>query len=143
MSFSTLLEEGDDVSGWAIRRNGSCLLRTEVDCGETLSPFRACCPSATVCPIQYNVACCAPDPGGAPPGAGNCTAAIDEAPRCANASWTMFDNGGFFCCEPGHFGYDRGGTNGCSESGAALPEDALPLAIIDQGTIYLPTYLPT
>ncbi|KAI0874138.1 hypothetical protein GGS24DRAFT_460756 [Hypoxylon argillaceum] len=33
--------------GWAIRRNGSCLLTTEVDCGETMNPYRACCPSST------------------------------------------------------------------------------------------------
>lgn len=132
MSISLL--EGDDVSGWAIRRNGSCLLRSEVDCGATLAPFRACCPSATLCPSQYNVACCAPEPGG-PPGGNNCTLALVEAPRCANTTWTMFDNGGYFCCEPGHVGYDRGGTNGCSESGAALPEGALPLAVVDQGAM--------
>ncbi|KAI1203889.1 hypothetical protein F5X97DRAFT_282356 [Nemania serpens] len=112
--------------GWAIRRNGSCLLMEEVDCGETATPYRACCPSSTTCPshTQYNTACC--------PVNMNCTAALVETPSCANHSWTMFDNGGYFCCERGQVGYDIQNTDGCSISGEALPRDAVPLAVIDQ-----------
>ncbi len=118
-----------DLSGWAIRRNAStCLEGRETDCGATRSPFRACCPSSTVCPRQYNVACCPYSTGE------NCTATLVETPRCANSSWIMYDNGGFFCCQKGEVGYDRGGTNGCSRSGLAIPDGALPLAVVDQGT---------
>ncbi|KAI0012198.1 hypothetical protein F4779DRAFT_569800 [Xylariaceae sp. FL0662B] len=116
----------DDLTGWAIRRNGSCLLSKEVDCGATVKPYRACCPSSTVCPSQFNVACC--------PSGTNCTSTIVDTPICANASWAMFDNGGFFCCEEGQVGYNYRGTDGCSKSGTALPDGAKPLAVIDQAT---------
>ncbi|KAI1074647.1 hypothetical protein F5B20DRAFT_563014 [Whalleya microplaca] len=114
----------NDFSGWAIRRNGSCLLSQEVDCGATAAPFRACCPSSTVCPSQYNVACCQSGT--------NCTATFVETPRCANESWIMFDNGGHFCCEQNQVGYKRSNTDGCSKSGASLPNGAMPLAVLDQ-----------
>ncbi|KAI0442120.1 hypothetical protein F4803DRAFT_384519 [Xylaria telfairii] len=110
--------------GWAIRRNGSCLLGEETDCGGTVAPYRACCPSSTTCPSQYNVACC--------PANTNCTAAIVETPLCANSSWVMFDNAGYFCCESGQVGYNLGNTDGCSTSGRALPENANPLAVVNQ-----------
>ena len=44
-------------SGFTIRRNGTCLL-SEVDCGQTVAPFRDCCPAGGSCPNQYNVDCC-------------------------------------------------------------------------------------
>ncbi|KAI1757107.1 hypothetical protein F4782DRAFT_481292 [Xylaria castorea] len=110
--------------GWAIRRNSSCILTQEVDCGETANGYRACCPSSTTCPNQYNVACC--------PANANCTAAIVETPSCANSSWIMFDNEGYFCCESGQVGYNLGNTDGCSRSGKALPANANPLAVISQ-----------
>ncbi|KAI4862770.1 hypothetical protein F4820DRAFT_450686 [Hypoxylon rubiginosum] len=117
----------DDIAGWAIRRNGSCLLTQEVDCGETITPFRACCPSSTVCPSQYNVACCQSGT--------NCTTAIVETPRCANSSWAMFDNAGYFCCEDNQVGYNNGGSDGCSRSGVSIPDGASPLAEVDQVTL--------
>ncbi|KAI0103711.1 hypothetical protein GGR51DRAFT_573190 [Nemania sp. FL0031] len=116
--------------GWAIRRNGLCLLTEEVDCGEKASPFRACCPSSTTCPVQYNTACC--------PANTNCTAALVEIPICANSSWVMFDNGGYFCCERGQVGYNIYDTDGCSLSGRALPQDAVPLAVVDQTSFSAP-----
>ncbi|KAI0851689.1 hypothetical protein F5Y00DRAFT_228985 [Daldinia vernicosa] len=112
----------NDFTGWAIRRSGSCV--GEVDCGVTVDPFHACCPSSTACPSQYNVACC--------PFGTNCTAAAVETPKCANGSWAMFDNAGFFCCEQGYIGYNYRGSDGCSKSGASLPDGALPLAEISQ-----------
>ncbi|KAI8949646.1 hypothetical protein F4801DRAFT_391658 [Xylaria longipes] len=119
--------------GWAIRRNGWCLLSKEVDCGETANGYRACCPSITTCPHQYNAACCPPDT--------NCTAAIVDTPSCANSSWIMFDNAGYFCCESGQVGYDLGNTDGCSMSGKPLPADANPLAVVSQ--IFSSTFTPT
>ncbi|KAI0450862.1 hypothetical protein F5B21DRAFT_507738 [Xylaria acuta] len=111
--------------GWAIRRGGgSCLVSEEVDCGETANGYRACCPSSTTCPHQYNVACCLANT--------NCTAAIADTPSCANSSWIMFDNGGYFCCENGQVGYNLRNTNGCSKSDKALPANAKPLAVISQ-----------
>jgi hypothetical protein len=41
-------------SGFALRTNGSCQTN-EVDCGATVAPYRACCPSVSFCPSQYNV----------------------------------------------------------------------------------------
>ncbi|KAI0122586.1 hypothetical protein F4814DRAFT_446524 [Daldinia grandis] len=114
----------NDFTGWAIRRSGSCV--GEVDCGVTRDPFHACCPSSTACPSQYNVACC--------PFGQNCTAAAVETPKCANGSWAMFDNAGFFCCEKGYIGYNYRGSDGCSKSGASLPDGALPLAEISQAS---------
>ncbi|EMR68527.1 hypothetical protein UCREL1_4447 [Eutypa lata UCREL1] len=114
-------------SGWAIRRADSCRGIVEVDCGATVAPFHACCPSGTVCPSQYNVAC-------NPPGGVNYTDAFAEAPRCADPSWTMFDNDGFFCCDSGEVGWrqSRTSSNGCSASGEELPDGALPLAVVQQ-----------
>ncbi|KAI1468279.1 uncharacterized protein F4812DRAFT_426147 [Daldinia caldariorum] len=122
-----------DYSGWAIRRNGSCV--GEVDCGQTRAPYHACCPSSTECPSQYNVACC--------PFGQNCTAAAVETPRCANGSWAMFDNAGYFCCEKGYIGYNYYGSDGCSKSGAVLPDGALPLAEISQVRLSSSSTAPT
>ncbi|KAI1377630.1 hypothetical protein F4677DRAFT_415029 [Hypoxylon crocopeplum] len=134
-----------DLTGWAIRRNGSCLVSVEVDCGATRAPFHACCPSSTQCPHQYNVACC--------PAGTNCTAAIIDTPRCANASWAMFDNAGHFCCEEGQVGYNLSNTDGCSRSGVGLPNGASPLAVVavasssstisSTSTLTTPTTIPT
>ncbi|KAI0433656.1 hypothetical protein F5Y09DRAFT_298446 [Xylaria sp. FL1042] len=110
--------------GWAIRRNGSCMLTKEVDCGETANSFRACCPSSSNCPSQYNVACCPPNM--------NCTSSLVETPSCANSSWIMYDNGGYFCCERGQVGYGLRNTDGCATSGEALPDGAVPIAAVDQ-----------
>ncbi|KAI0466445.1 hypothetical protein F4859DRAFT_519098 [Xylaria cf. heliscus] len=110
--------------GWAIRRNSSCLVTQEVDCGETANGFRGCCPSSTTCPHQYNLACCEANT--------NCTTALVETPSCANSSWIMFDNNGYFCCEDGQVGYNLGNTDGCSRSGKALVANAQPLAVENQ-----------
>ncbi|KAI1391353.1 uncharacterized protein F4822DRAFT_182916 [Hypoxylon trugodes] len=113
-------------AGWAIRRENTCLITKEVDCGKTAGDFHACCPSSTECPSQYNVACC--------PSGKNCTSALVTKPHCANSSWIMYDNGGYFCCEQGQVGYDMSGSDGCIKSGAKLPDGASPFAVIDQVT---------
>ncbi|KAI5861046.1 hypothetical protein GGS23DRAFT_613231 [Durotheca rogersii] len=115
-------------AGWAIRRADSCSAADdEVDCGATRAPFRACCPSGTVCPSQYNAACF-------PAGGENYTSAFVDTPRCADPSWVMFDNGGYFCCAAGFVGWNqtRSYSNGCSASGVQLPDGALPLAVVSQ-----------
>ncbi|OJJ04443.1 hypothetical protein ASPVEDRAFT_136159 [Aspergillus versicolor CBS 583.65] len=76
--------------GWALRKNGSCLA-SEVDCGETVAPYRVCCPNGSFCPHANNVACC--------PSKSYCTDALNGQPRCANSTWDLFINGGYFCCE--------------------------------------------
>ncbi|KAI2624796.1 hypothetical protein GGS21DRAFT_318102 [Xylaria nigripes] len=112
--------------GWAIRRSGSCLLPEENDCGQTVAPYRACCPSSTTCINQYNTICC--------PSNTNCTAEFVKTPLCADRSWIMFNNNGYFCCLNGQVGFNLGGSDGCSPSGIDLPDNAKPLAVISQAS---------
>jgi hypothetical protein len=99
-------------SGFAIRRNGSCLRDIEVFCDRTTDPFVACCPASLVCPYGQTTHDCCPlgsdcaDPILTPP-----------KPLCANATWDLYDNVGYFCCEKGLIGYNRNKTNGCSKEG--------------------------
>ncbi|KAH8723823.1 hypothetical protein GQ44DRAFT_709677 [Phaeosphaeriaceae sp. PMI808] len=101
--------------GFSIRRNGSCLNGIEVDCGATLAPFHACCPSGFTCPgQQFNVVCCRPGE--------ECQAQLEasKTPVCSNATWDLFDNGGYFCCPHGSRGYNKSNTNGCAPSGVSV-----------------------
>ncbi|KAL3483534.1 hypothetical protein BJX62DRAFT_244786 [Aspergillus germanicus] len=82
--------------GWALRQNGTCLAHEEVCC-ETVAPYRVCCPGASYCPRAYNIACC--------PSSLNCTEALQAHPVCANSTWDLYYNGGYFCCEHGTRGY--------------------------------------
>ncbi|KAF2627560.1 hypothetical protein BU25DRAFT_458457 [Macroventuria anomochaeta] len=102
--------------GFAIRRNGSCLAADiERDCGLKTFPFRACCPIAYECQNIYNSDCC--------PTGRNCTEELLAAPKqvCANSSWDLLDNGGYFCCESGSTGFNSNGKNLCASPGAFLP----------------------
>ena len=112
-------------SGFAIRRTGSCPTN-EVDCGTTAAPYHACCPPGSSCPPQYNVDCC--------PSPANCTLTLLEEPRCANASWTLYDNHGYFCCAPGSIGYNDSRTfsDGCAAPGTP-PQGAEYLAVVSAG----------
>ena len=113
------------ASGFALRRNGSCL-GTETECGETVSPYHACCPSGSFCPHQYNVACC--------PTAANCTQTLLPDPQCANADWDLFDNNGYFCCLRGLAGYATpGNTDGCAEAGYRFQDGEQLLRTISTG----------
>ncbi|KAI0597953.1 hypothetical protein F4775DRAFT_601912 [Biscogniauxia sp. FL1348] len=89
------------LSGWAIRRSGSCLLTREVDCGVT-----------SYCRTGEN-----------------CTANLAAAPFCANSSWIMYNNAGYFCCEEGQVGYNNGNTDGCATSTADIPDRASALDV--------------
>ncbi|KAL2850290.1 hypothetical protein BJY01DRAFT_209982 [Aspergillus pseudoustus] len=60
--------------GWVLRKNGSCL-PSEVDCGETVVPYRVCCPHGSFCPHARNVACC--------PSKEFCTDTLNGQPHCA------------------------------------------------------------
>jgi hypothetical protein len=116
--------------GFAIRRK-TCPRGLEVDCGATgFDGFHACCPSSLTCPgTQYNVVCC-------PDGATDCsedTLAKAAVPSCANATWDMFDNGGFFCCEHGLPGYNKSNTNGCATPNVALPAGVVLLKTVRVG----------
>ena len=114
-----------DPSGFAVRRNGSCLAE-EVDCGRTQAPFRACCPARASCPQQYNVDCC--------PSPANCTATLLQDPTCANSTWSLYDNHGYFCCPPGTIGYNASRTfsDGCANPGSP-PRGASLLAVVSAG----------
>ncbi|KAF2679271.1 hypothetical protein K458DRAFT_119530 [Lentithecium fluviatile CBS 122367] len=116
--------------GWAIRRNGSCHDHNEKECGETRFPFRACCPNGYECPKQNNLACCLPSN---PPGSNNCSVALQSKPRCANATWDLFDNGGYFCCARGLPGYNISGTNGCASPGFVYKGNEQALSTIQAG----------
>lgn len=113
------------ASGFALRRNGFCLA-TETECGETVYPYHACCPSGSFCPHQYNVNCC--------PTAANCTQTLLPDPQCADAEWDLFDNNGYFCCLRGLAGYATpGNTDGCAEAGYRFQDGEQLLRTISTG----------
>lgn len=134
-------------SGFALRLNGSTCLSQEIDCGTTVSPYRVCCPATSFCPKQYNVDVCEPPQNDRHvlvqltnraqccPSASNCTTSLIESPRCANETWDLYDNGGFFCCLNGHFGYAARVTNsnGCGSEGYVLQSGELRLPLIKAG----------
>jgi hypothetical protein len=99
--------------GFAIRRNGSCLV-IEEDCGPTKLPFRGCCPDGFKCPPAYNIDCC--------PVGESCTRELLAAPKpvCANSTWDLYDNDGYFCCEHGLPGYNNSNTNVCASPGSSV-----------------------
>ncbi|KAL4922370.1 hypothetical protein BDW62DRAFT_52212 [Aspergillus aurantiobrunneus] len=108
--------------GWALRVNGSCL-DIEEDCGPTLEPYEVCCPGGSYCPHAYNVACC--------PSESNCTEALQAQPHCANSTWDLYINGGYFCCEHGTTGYaTSSGSNGCGSPDYELGPDETKLPIV-------------
>ncbi|KAL2822766.1 hypothetical protein BDW59DRAFT_163578 [Aspergillus cavernicola] len=109
--------------GWPAREIGSCLTDLEDDCGVTIEPFHVCCPQGSYCPNAYNVACC--------PSEANCTEALQASPHCANRTWDLYINGGYFCCQPGSTGYATNmNSNGCGTPG----DDDTPLEIISSGS---------
>ncbi|KAL3450835.1 hypothetical protein BJX65DRAFT_304991 [Aspergillus insuetus] len=112
--------------GWALRQNSTCLAHEE-DCGETVAPYRVCCPDGSYCPRAYNIACC--------PSSLNCTEALQARPACANITWDLYYNGGYFCCEHGTRGYATSfDSNGCGDAGYELADSETILSIISPGT---------
>ncbi|KAF2814135.1 uncharacterized protein BDZ99DRAFT_516747 [Mytilinidion resinicola] len=115
-------------TGFALRHNGSCPAGN-INCGTTVAPFRGCCPSGYACPHQYNLACC--------PSGQNCTATLLADAHCANDSWDMYDNGGYFCCQKDEVGYAETatGSNGCARPGYNTTDDELQLRIVSTGQV--------
>lgn len=113
------------TSGFALRKNGSCL-DTEKDCGATVGSFRACCPAGSFCPSQYNVNCC--------PSSANCTESLVKTPKCANETWDLYDNNGYFCCLQDTTGYSTPeDSDGCASPGYPFAEDETLLSKISAG----------
>ncbi|GFF28281.1 hypothetical protein IFM46972_02306 [Aspergillus udagawae] len=121
----------DGPAGFALRKNGTCL-DTEVDCGTTLQPFRACCPGGSYCPSQYNVNCC--------PSAANCTQVLVKKPKCANETWDLYNFYGYFCCEKGTtaFGTDSQ-SDGCALPGYKFESSETLLPIVSSGKVSVAT----
>lgn len=96
------------TSGFAVRRNGSCL-SNEVECGTINSPLHSCCPTSTSCSSQNNAICCSSTE--------NCVNALLSHPTCANQTWTLYNDSEFFCCESGMIGFSgsSAGSYGCAD----------------------------
>ena len=125
--------------GFPLRANGSC--GDFSSCGPTEAPFFACCPSSSSCIQGYNAACCPNSTRLLPPElcsradtetANNCTDTLSASPRCANQTWTLCSNNGFFCCLPGYQCYSKGDTDGCGEPGYVLKEGESPVSTFSQ-----------
>lgn len=93
----------ESTQGFAIRRNGTCSAQ-ETKCQQTwkdgLTTTIACCPNDTSCSNsgQPNTICC--------PNGLNCTQEIEaKKPACANPTWDLYEQDGYFCCEPDQAGY--------------------------------------
>ena len=121
------MSQSNDLSGWAVRRNGSCAA-DEVDCGLTAAPFHTCCAEGAFCPASNvsNNYCCNSN--------SNCTQTIlEHGPYCANFSFTLYDNSGNFCCGAGQEGFrkDDGtlSSYGCASLGYELEDDEHYLAV--------------
>jgi len=67
----------------------------------------------------------------------NCTESLLQLPQpqCANQTWDLYDNNGYFCCLPGLVGYAATLTNtdGCAAAGYALRSGEILLPLISAG----------
>ena len=128
-----------DTSGWALRGNQTCPAG-ESECGETAHGFVGCCPASSPCLPQYNDVCCPPSKRQTPPPYVNrvyiseifidsfchcldinCTdALVDAGSWCADPTWVLCNNNGYFCCLPGQTCYSDGNTDGCAYPGQEL-----------------------
>lgn len=121
-------------SGFALRRNGSCLSE-ENSCGTSFDNFHRCCPKPATCPTQPLGICCETP--------GNCTQQIFSSPHCANESWDLYNNsrdGGHFCCLQGLSGfyYDHYDGVGCMASTSGEPNDTQWMSVISHGKLHIP-----
>ncbi|EIT75510.1 glycophorin A domain protein [Aspergillus oryzae 100-8] len=83
----------DPPFGYSLRVNGSCPERTK-QCRATWDDFVACCPSESTCKVSdnnKNPICC--------PNEADCREPLFRIAHCANASWTMYEHYGLFCCK--------------------------------------------
>lgn len=112
--------------GLSVRRNGSCLA-TETDCGQTWSPFHACCPGGTKCPAgQSNVKCCPSD--------ADCSELLDDK-HCANSTANVYKANDYFCCASGTQAFQKkNGFVGCTDDTSTLDSSLTLLKIQYHGT---------
>jgi len=113
-------------------------LRTDCRAIPRLLPRRVLLPDAIQHRCEYHLACshgevltskkCCPR-------AANCTSQLLQNPRCANETWDLYDNGGFFCCLKGMFGYAARVTNsnGCGSEGYVLKSGEVLLPLVRAG----------
>lgn len=119
----------DPPSGFALRRNGSCL-DTETSCHQTWGDFYACCPGNSKCPgatnpIANNV-CCPID--------SDCTESLLAKPHCANESWTLFYHD-YFCCLSGQTGFWTDNPDNAVGCANEVPSEYHPLSPIPTGKL--------
>jgi hypothetical protein len=63
----------------------------------------------------------------------NCTdALVDAGPWCADPTWVLCDNNGYFCCSSAQTCYNEGNTDGCAFPGQALGPNQQVLQPIHQ-----------
>ncbi|GCB18384.1 hypothetical protein AAWM_01269 [Aspergillus awamori] len=99
--------------GYALRRNGSCY-DTENDCGQTWSPYHACCPKGTVCTHNSSDNCCRSE--------ADCGNILKEDPHCGNTTGVLYLENNYFCCADGTaaFAWIENGWVGCADSVSVL-----------------------
>ncbi|KAJ5655908.1 hypothetical protein N7507_007858 [Penicillium longicatenatum] len=121
------MSSSSDNIGYSIRNNGSCA-STEVECGQTWSPFHACCPSGTYCPSgQSNVICCDSD--------ADCLDYFKDDPHCANSTANMYKANGYFCCAAGLSAFElENGFVGCTDDISVLGTGTKLLTITSSGS---------
>ncbi|THC86965.1 hypothetical protein EYZ11_013589 [Aspergillus tanneri] len=61
-----------------------------------------------------------------------CHGALEAKPFCANSTWDLYYNGGYFCCEQGAtaFAKEGGGSDGCAIPGYHLQSGEQKVPII-------------
>jgi hypothetical protein len=73
------------------------------------------------------------------PTSANCTGILLQNPQCANQSWNLYDNRGYFCCEKGLIGYaSTTDSDGCASPGYAFQSGEVALRIVSTGIGSLP-----
>ena len=104
------------TTSYALRQNGSCS-NDLVDCGATAASFHACCPQGTICPHSTrDISCC--------PAGEDYTQPVATLPQCADPSWKLFDDYGYFCCAPDRQGFVKPKDyKGCADPGYSLLKD--------------------
>ncbi|RDI78875.1 hypothetical protein Vi05172_g11177 [Venturia inaequalis] len=85
--------------GFASREEGNCT--ASIECGQTFDDtHKWCCPTSSTCQTNnYDRVCCDSSSSFAV-----CLNKYIGAPVCANSSYTLYDNAGYFCCDPQSIG---------------------------------------
>lgn len=117
--------------GFASREEGGCLGTRS--CGSTWGAYEACCPWNSICQNPYNPVCCNTNNR-------NCTNILLPKPKCANDTWTLYDQRSYFCCRPGTVGYKtgKGDWSGCAAHGfkfEAKDSVLIPIAVTSGGCL--------